>query len=418
MSRTQDINLASLRPDLTELITQVQLGQVYRVRSYGKVVAGLSAVEDAPQDGSVQDLSLKDFRARVTEVMSATEAGACYRLMSHSRPVAALLSPTALTQLVASTMVDLHPHMPTPSLPPSLLAEPPAPLSGKEHRMLTLSFWNEAGGATKTSTTCELAYNLSQRRNPSGELNRVLLIDLDPQRSLTRRMGLLDDPVQRQITERLSSSLYMVMQDPEDRLPEPMVPTVLTNLRVYPSNIRLRNLDATLIHEDDLLPNLRAVLARLGDQYDYCLIDTPPSNGGLTRAALVAADWAVIATPTNIKGIENLENVVGVLGQCRRINPNLRLAAFIPTIHHPNQIEDRKVISLLKDKFSLLAPTLSPITSRPALFSGVVPGRTAIGFDYPKHVAVTELNVVLDELLSIVQPVVPTEVSRPQVAQL
>lgn len=265
--------------------------------------------------------------------------------------------------------------------------------------MKVLSFWNEAGGATKTTMVAELGYLLSTRQNPSGAANRVLLIDLDPQRSLTRRMGLLDDPASK--AHRLGSTLNIVLQEAENDFPEPFVPERMPGLRVIPAHQQLRSLDNILMTDDSLLIGLRDAVRRLEREYDFVLIDTPPSNGGLTRAALIASDAAIIPMPTHIKSVENIENVTQVLAQCRRLNPSLQIASFIPTVYNKQRTQDREIYAMVCGQLTDLAPVSPPVTERPAIFRDVLPARGAVALDQPSNPATHELNAVLDHLLEV-----------------
>ncbi|WP_261664935.1 ParA family protein [Deinococcus sp. Marseille-Q6407] len=266
--------------------------------------------------------------------------------------------------------------------------------------MKILSFWNEAGGATKTTMVAELGYLLSTRQNQAGQPNRVLLIDLDPQRSLTRRMGLLDDPASK--AHRLGSTLNIILQEADNDFPVPFTPERMPGLRAIPAHQQLRSLDNILMTDDALLIGLRDALQRLADDYDYVLIDTPPSNGGLTRAALVASDAAVVPMPTHIKSVENIENVTQVLAQCRRLNPDLRIASFIPTVYNKQRTQDREIYELITQQLSDLAPVAPPVTERPAIFRDVLPARGAVALDQPANPASRELNAVLDHLLEVI----------------
>lgn len=264
--------------------------------------------------------------------------------------------------------------------------------------MQILTFWNESGGATKSTMVAELGYLLSSRVNAAGQPNRVLLVDLDPQRSLTHRMGLLDDPNSK--ARRLGSTLNTVLQESDNDFPEPFTPVRMPGLRVVPAHQQLRALENILLSDDALLVGLRGALAGLRGQYDYVLIDTPPSNGGLTRAALVASNFAVIPMPTHIKSVENLENVTSVLAQCRRLNPELRIASFIPTTFNKGRVQDREILELMHQQLSALAPIAPPVTERPAVFRDVIPARGAVGLDQPRNPATAELGAVLDHLLA------------------
>jgi len=396
------VSVAEFRSGLRGINMRVRSGEVFKITNRNRPVAVYGPVSwmgvSLPFG---DDVTLMDVRGRVAWVLGQAGGETPLRVMEYGQCIG-VLCPYPIWQTGAFSHLDKESTVnDQQSSHPSQqgAGDAASPLSP----MKVLAVWNEAGGATKTTLVAELGYVLSQRLNAAGQPNRVLLIDLDPQRSLTRRMGFLDPVEGNPRAERLASTLFMAMQDPEGDIPAPLVPHILSEFRVYPANTQMRSLDATLVNDDSMIGNLRLVLQRVSSEYDYVLIDTPPSNGGLTRAALVAADYAVIPVPAQIKGIENIENVSVVLGQCRRYNPDLQIACFVPTTYNSQRKQDREVLARLKDDFSRMAVVTSVITDRPAIFRNVVPGYTTVGYDTPRHESTTELNVVLSELLSAIQ---------------
>lgn len=385
------LSVAEFRLQLRSINGRVRRGEVFLITSRSRPVSAYGPPSWARglAPPYLDDVTMMDVRTQVASVMARAggRGETLLRVMEYGQCVG-VLCPHWIWQTGVFT------HLMKESIVKEQQLTQPS--------MTILTVWNEAGGATKTSLVAEIGYVLSQRLNASGEPNRVLLVDLDPQRSLTRRMGLLDRTEGNPKAERLASTLFMAMQDPEGDLPEAMVPPVLSGLRVFPAHTQMRMLDGLLINDDATLNNLGYVLRRMSDQYDYVLIDTPPSNGGLTRAALVAADYAVVPVPTQIKGVENIENVALVLGQCRRHNPNLEIACFVPTLYNSQRKQDNEVLELLTSDFSQMAKVTSVITERAALFRNVIPAYTTVGCDSPSHKSTAELNQVLNELLGTI----------------
>lgn len=430
-SDNAEVNVRELRSQLRTQLDSARMGNRIRVVSGGQLLGAVVGLADLQLLGlSLADISLQrsnpDVRTHLRLVLEHAQAGQATLITLHGHVQAGLISPEHLNALqnqhprltVKQLDTPLRDVLATASAGGRTLIEQSGQIVGavvglqelralpllpphQERPMQILTFWNESGGATKSSMVAELGYLLSQRHTSDGKPNRVLLIDLDPQRSLTHRMGLLDDKDSK--ARRLGATLNTVLQESDNDFPEPFIPVRMPNLRVIPAHQQLRSLENILLSDDAQLTGLKGALQSIAHLYDYVLIDTPPSNGGLTRAALVASNFAVIPMPTHIKSVENLENVTSVLAQCRRLTPQLRIACFIPTIFNKGRVQDREILELMQTQLAALAPISPPVTERPAVFRDVIPARGAVALDQPKNPATAELNTVLDHLLSAIR---------------
>src|SRR5215470_10289728 len=146
---------------------------------------------------------------------------------------------------------------------------------------------NQKGGVGKTTTTANLGAALALRGC------RVLLVDLDPQGNLTSAFGLEKD-VQQTVAESLL----------DRRVPLPVVDVVngatqepnARHLAVVPAAVGLASAEAQLMNKLGRELRLRDQLLSVSDNYDFIMIDTPPSLGVLTINALVAASRVIIPT--------------------------------------------------------------------------------------------------------------------------
>ena len=147
---------------------------------------------------------------------------------------------------------------------------------------------NQKGGVGKTTTTANLGAALALRGR------RVLLVDLDPQGNLTSAFGLEKD-VQQTVAESLL----------DRRVPLPVVSVAngsaggqenIQKLSVVPASVGLASAEAQLMNKLGRELRLRDQLLSVDEQYDYVMIDTPPSLGVLTINALVAATKVIIPT--------------------------------------------------------------------------------------------------------------------------
>ena len=148
-----------------------------------------------------------------------------------------------------------------------------------------IALFNQAGGVSKTSLTMNLGYHLAQRSH------RVLLIDMDPQASLTTFMGV--------DIYNLSRTVYEAVVRDEEM---PIQPNI-HGMDLAPANIRLSGAELELVVADMRDIRLKEALAPLLPAYDFILIDCPPSLGILSYISLVAATHTLIPIQTHYKSL-------------------------------------------------------------------------------------------------------------------
>lgn len=189
-----------------------------------------------------------------------------------------------------------------------------------------ISVVNQKGGVGKTTTTLNLGYALAEQ----GE--RVLLIDFDPQSSLTVCMG-YDD------TDSLPCTIATLMQLAMEDIDPPEAGAYLYHasdsitLDFIPSSMELSAVDVSLVNTVCRENILKGILENLASGYDYIIIDCSPSLGMLTINALVAADAVIIpVTPEYLsaKGLEIL--LKNILRVKRKINPELEIEGILFTM--------------------------------------------------------------------------------------
>lgn len=188
---------------------------------------------------------------------------------------------------------------------------------------------NQKGGVGKTTTTMNLGYALAE----SGK--KVLLIDFDPQSSLTVCMG-YDDTDSLECT--IATLMQRVMEDME--LPEDYhyiyhhTSDSGVALDFIPCSMELSAVDVSLVNAVCRESILKGILAELKADYDYIIIDCSPSLGMLTINALVAAQAVIIpVTPEYLsaKGLEIL--LKNILRVKRKINPELEIEGILFTMY-------------------------------------------------------------------------------------
>lgn len=402
LKRLPSLGVKALRQHLRPLCDWTQKGGWVSVAQRGDISAVLCPAGAVPANVPSVAVPLPEARNALAQtlVMAADQA---VMLTVRGQPHAALVGMRFL------------PALPVPALPKLLPTELTAPVQEAQEgtmlgtpRMKVISLWNAAGGATKTTMVAEISQLIAARRRPDGQPNRVLMIDLDPQCSLTHRMGITAQRDAEGRSVRLPETAYLMMQEADVPVPAPLTPTRLTDLRIIPSHPNLQLLDGMLLGGgDEMTGVLRQSITQYEGDFDYVLIDTPPSNGGLTRAALTASTNVVVPASTMAKSLENIRNVASVMEQCRRQNPDLELSMFIPTAYNKGRGHDRDVLQTLRERFSVLAPISSVITERAAIFRDVPLEHSVVSVSRPRNPAVEELNTVVDELLSVIHRAAP-----------
>lgn len=199
---------------------------------------------------------------------------------------------------------------------------------------------NQKGGVAKTTTAVNLGAGLTM------DGNRVLLIDADPQSSLTLSLG-IDQP------DDLEVSLSTVMQDiMEDKKRNPMEGILRTGEGVWlmPSNILLSGTETALFNAMSRENILKNYIRKVKGQFDYVLIDCMPSLGMMTINALTAADSVIIPTQPNYLSAKGMDLLFRSIAKVRRsINPDLKIDGILMTMVDGRTNNARDIIAALRE---------------------------------------------------------------------
>jgi chromosome partitioning protein len=197
-----------------------------------------------------------------------------------------------------------------------------------------ISFANQKGGVAKTTTTLNLGVAFAEQNL------RVLLVDLDPQGNLTMSQGLNPDTIER--------SMFDVLVH---RLPiQEVIHREEVDLAV--SSIDLAGAELALSSMIGRERALEKALVGVKDNYDYVLIDTPPSLGLLTINALVASNGVIVPVQCeylSLRGLVQLENTLSMIRE--NLNPTVEIEGILPTMYDSRTLHSREAVEILQENF-------------------------------------------------------------------
>ena len=201
-----------------------------------------------------------------------------------------------------------------------------------------ISFSNQKGGVGKTTTCVNMAAYLSR----AGK--KVLLIDLDPQGNATTGLGFSKGA--------LKKSVYNVIIEDED-VKDNVLETELEGLYILPSNIDLAGAEVSLVYKKNRDRVLRAALEKVKGQYDFILIDSPPSLGLLTINALAAADSAIIPIQSEYYALEGLSQLMNTISLVKQVlNKSLKVEGVVLTMYDGRSLISKQIAAEIKKYFS------------------------------------------------------------------
>ncbi len=195
---------------------------------------------------------------------------------------------------------------------------------------------NQKGGVGKTTTTANLGSALAKRGR------RVLLIDMDPQGNLTSAVG---------IPKTTEHTVADALLDHRAPLHAHHVENGAGRLDVVPATLALATAEAALMNKLGREQRLRDQLGRLGDSYDYVLIDTPPSLGLLTINALVAASYVVIPTEARFFSLQGLQMIEESIEEVLYLNPKLRVIGILLSKLDRRLREEKQVAEYVRERW-------------------------------------------------------------------
>jgi chromosome partitioning protein len=217
-----------------------------------------------------------------------------------------------------------------------LLPRPnPRATNGKGPTMAkVIVFANQKGGVAKTTTTLNLGVAFAEKGH------HVLLIDLDPQGNLTMCQGLNPDEIER-------SMIYVLVhkfpiQDVIER----------REVDIGVASIDLAGAELALSSMIGRERALEKAIAPIRDDYDFIMVDTPPSLGLLTINAFVAADSVIVPVQCeylSLRGLVQLENTLTMVRE--NLNPKVEIEGILPTMYDKRLLHSKEAVDILVENF-------------------------------------------------------------------
>lgn len=208
---------------------------------------------------------------------------------------------------------------------------------GRELVAVTIAVTNQKGGVGKTTTAVNVAYFLAK----AGK--RTLLIDFDPQGNATSGLGIDKQLVPTTVSE-------VVMQQAE--LKDAIQATEYKCLSLVVSTPHLANTEVELAKVEGKFVRLKQAIESVDKDFDYIIIDSPPSLSLLTVNGLIASDFVLLPVQAEFYALEGLGQLLETMKLVRKgLNPNLELLGVLPTMMDSRTTLSGQVYEEIKKHF-------------------------------------------------------------------
>ena len=220
-----------------------------------------------------------------------------------------------------------------------------------------ISFANQKGGVAKTTSTFNTATCLAKRGY------RVLMIDLDPQASLTIYAGL--EPYE------YDKTIVDLLKNPRQDIQECIV-QLRETLDIVTSRIELAGVENELLGRTARELTLSRALSKVKNEYDYIVIDCPPQLSTLTVNALACTDKIIIPCKTDYlayRGIKQLLETIDVVKTY--FKQDLEVLGILATLFESRAKDDNEILDLLREEYNILAVIKRSVAAKKGMYDGL-----------------------------------------------
>jgi chromosome partitioning protein len=244
----------------------------------------------------------------------------------------------------------------------------------KQCRIIAL--FNQAGGVAKSTLTQNLGYHLAKREH------HVLLIDIDPQASLTKFMGLVPSQLQKTVADAIINEQPLPIHEGIHGMDLAPASRVLSGAEMQLVSAAMRDL------------RLKEAIEPIQDEYDFILIDCPPSLGLLSYISLVAATHVLVPIETHLKAFEGTDELLQTITHVKnKANRQIKIAGFVPTRYAHQNSADKRALAAIHEQLSAWG-RIFPAIPRATAFVDATEERAPLAVFDPKHSVVPILEEI------------------------